>query len=95
MFLFHSASAPRNSLPVLEDLYLSGDGGLLDELLAQKIDPMERFFVGYSGWAPAQLDTEIAVGGWYVLPADVDTVLKADPKTMWRILLARATAVKT
>jgi putative AlgH/UPF0301 family transcriptional regulator len=38
---------------------------------------------------------EIAIGAWYVLPADLDTILKADPKRMWKDLLLRATAVKT
>jgi putative transcriptional regulator len=95
MFLFRSGETPRNALPILEDLYLSGDGTLLDEMLARRQDAVERFFVGCSGWAPAQLDAEIAQGGWYVLPADLDTILKTDPKTMWRLLLGRATAVKT
>ena len=95
MFLFRSGDTPRNALPVLDDLYFSGDGSLLDEVLARKKGTVERFFVGCSGWAPAQLDAEIAQGGWYVLPADLDTILKADPKTMWRLLLGRATAVKT
>ena len=95
MFLFRSADTPRNALLVLDDLYFSGDGSLLDEVLARKRGTVERFFVGCSGWAPAQLDAEIAQGGWYVLPADLDTILKADPKTMWRRLLSRATAVKT
>jgi putative transcriptional regulator len=95
MFLFRSADRPRNALPVLDDLYFSGDGSLLDEVLARKKGSVERFFVGCSGWAPTQLDAEIAQGGWYVLPADLDTILKAEPKTMWRLLLGRATAVKT
>ena len=95
MYLFRSGNTPRNAVLVLEDLYLSGDGTLLDELLARRNDAVERYFVGYAGWAPVQLDMEIAHGGWYVLPADLDTILKADPKTMWRVLLGRATAVKT
>ena len=56
---------------------------------------VQRYFLGYSGWAPVQLDMEIAQGGWYVLPADRETILNMDPTVMWRELLARATAVKT
>ena len=95
MFLFRRAAAPRNSFPVLDDLYLSGDGGLLDEMLSRSDGQVHRFFMGYAGWATQQLDFEIAEGGWYVVPADLETVLKGDPKTMWRDLLLRATAVKT
>ena len=95
MFLFQRAAAPQNAFPVVDDLYLSGDGGLLDETLSSADGQVQRFFLGYAGWATQQLDFEIAEGGWYVVPADLQTVLKGDPKTMWRDLLLRATAVKT
>jgi len=93
-FLFRQGTPQGNVLPVLDDLYLSSDGELLDRLL-QGQAPVDRFFVGYSGWAPAQLDVEIAQGAWHVLPADLNVILKMDPETMWRELLLRATAVKT
>jgi len=93
-FLFRQGEAQDNVLPVVDDLFLSADGRLLDRLLDQK-RRVERFFVGYSGWAPTQLDVEIAQGAWHVLPADLDSILNMDPQTMWRELLSRATAVKT
>ena len=95
MFLCRRAVAPQNAFPVVGDLYLSGDGSLLDEMLSRPDAQVPRFFLGYSGWANEQLDFEIAEGGWYVVPADLDTVLKTDPRTLWRDLLLRATAVKT
>jgi putative transcriptional regulator len=95
MFLFRRAAAPQNAFPVVGDLYLSGDGGLLDEMLSRPDPQVQRFFLGYSGWASEQLEFEVAEGGWYVLPADLDTVVKGDPKTLWRDLTLRATAVKT
>ena len=93
-YLFRQGAVRDNVLPVMEGLYLSADGALLDQLLAQQ-QRVERFFVGYSGWAPTQLDAEIAQGAWHVLPADVDSILNLDPDTMWRDLLRRATAVRT
>jgi putative AlgH/UPF0301 family transcriptional regulator len=41
-----------------------------------------------------QLDVEIASGAWYVLPADLKTILELAPERMWRELLRRATAVE-
>jgi putative transcriptional regulator len=93
-YLFRQSEARDNVLPVVDDLYLSADGNLLDQLLAKQ-QRVERFFVGYSGWAPTQLEVEIAQGAWHVLPADLDSILNLDPQTMWRDLLLRATAVKT
>lgn len=95
MFLFRGKAAAEGVFPVLEDLCLSGNGEVLDKILATPKDGVQRYFLGYSGWAPVQLEMEIARGGWYVLPADRDTILNMEPATMWRELLARATAVKT
>jgi putative transcriptional regulator len=92
-YLFHRATPSDTGLPVVEDLYLSADGKLLDRLLAAGSN-VERFFVGYAGWSPSQLDLEIASGAWYVLPADVKTILELEPDTMWRELLRRATAIE-
>ncbi len=93
-FLFRAAAHPGKALSVLDDLYLSSDAPLLERSLARK-GAVERFFVGYAGWSPAQLEMEIAQGAWYVLPADLDAVLKMKPESMWRLLLGRARAVKT
>jgi putative transcriptional regulator len=95
MFLFRGTAKAEGVLPVLDDLFLSSNGDVLDRLLDSPNSGVVRYFLGYAGWAPEQLDVEIARGGWYVLRADRDTILNMDPSTMWRELLARATAVKT
>jgi len=33
-----------------------------------------RLFIGYAGWAPGQLDRELARGSWFVVPASKDLV---------------------
>jgi putative transcriptional regulator len=94
-FLFRAERETDGALHVMDDLYLSGNGDVLSGLLGQPRGAVARYFVGYSGWAPSQLQMEIQLGAWYVLPADRDTILNADPKRMWKDLLLRATAVKT
>jgi putative transcriptional regulator len=94
-FLFRADREAENTLHVMGDLYLSGNADVLTGLLGRPPGTIARYFVGYSGWSPVQLEMEIERGAWYVLPADLDTILKADPKRMWKELLLRATAVKT
>jgi putative transcriptional regulator len=48
-----------------------------------------RIFAGYAGWAGGQLETEIAEGSWYVLPAQAADLLSGSAETLWRDVLRR------
>lgn len=48
-----------------------------------------RVFAGYAGWSAAQLETEISMGGWYVLDARPADVLTSAPEYLWRDVLRR------
>ncbi len=95
LFVFETSTPQPNAFKAVDDLYLSADGALLDRLLTATPARIQRFFMGYSGWASVQLDAEIAGGAWYVLPVERATVLAAKPETLWRDLILRATAVRT
>ena len=45
-----------------------------------------RFYLGYAGWAPGQLDYELARESWHVLPASEEIVFSDDPKQLWQRL---------
>lgn len=45
-----------------------------------------RFFIGYAGWAPGQLDRELARGSWHVVPAADEYVFAEDPRALWQRL---------
>jgi putative transcriptional regulator len=42
-----------------------------------------RAYVGYSGWAPGQLENEMKTGSWITLPADPSIVFDRDPLRIW------------
>jgi putative transcriptional regulator len=42
-----------------------------------------RFYLGYAGWGPGQLEGEMAEGAWIVAPSDPDIVFGVDPESMW------------
>ena len=48
-----------------------------------------RVFAGYAGWAPGQLEDEIAQGAWVALPARADDVFTPDPEILWEQVLGR------
>jgi putative transcriptional regulator len=94
--VFRSGERPAAALRVLVDVYLSLDGVFLDGLLRRPDAPRElRLYAGYAGWAPGQLEAEIARDDWYVLEVDHDTIFRADPATLWRQLHQRASSPST
>ena len=38
--------------------------------------------LGYAGWGPGQLDTEIQANGWLSVPADSSLVFNSDPQAV-------------
>jgi putative transcriptional regulator len=52
-----------------------------------------RLFAGYAGWAPGQLDGELARGDWWTVKADVDTIFRKNTDTLWDELSRRAQSV--
>jgi putative transcriptional regulator len=57
---------------VLPGLYFCAGKDKLERLAAQDDDSRVKFFAGYAGWSPGQLEHEIARGSWSVMPAKAD-----------------------
>lgn len=62
-----------------------------DPIIEGRVDAVDviRVFTGYSGWAPGQLDAELAAGGWHVVDAMPDDVFCVDPDGLWRSVMRR------
>lgn len=45
-----------------------------------------RLYIGYAGWAPGQLDGELATGSWDVRAAAEELVFADDPRSLWQQL---------
>lgn len=61
----------------------------LEELARHVKEADLRVFAGYAGWAPGQLDAEIARGDWQVMVARPEDVFSADPASLWERLRER------
>lgn len=96
IFLMRTQDSALSGLRVLDDVYLSADAALLKRIVGGevKVDAF-RAYGGYAGWAPRQLQAEIAVGGWYMIPADAETIFEADVSAMWPELIRRITRRST
>jgi putative transcriptional regulator len=79
------------SAPVIDDVYVSADPGVLAALVSGPVDPARaRIYAGHAAWGPEQLETEIAAGIWRVVPGRAEWVFSEQPLTLWRELARRA-----
>jgi len=83
-FIFRAAAPQEEGVQVLDGVYFSANRRLLGKLLSRD-KPMDglRIFIGYSGWAPGQLEAEIAHGDWTLTPASADTIFGKKPEHPW------------
>jgi putative AlgH/UPF0301 family transcriptional regulator len=70
----------------MKNLYLAFRANTIDHVI--ETTPNEaRYFVGYVGWRPGELKSEIDRGLWSVLHAEVDTIFRKDTESLWEELL--------
>jgi len=68
-------------IEIEQGLYFTTAATLLQDLIEQDAEPV-RFFVGYAGWGPGQLEAELEHGGWLLAANDAQTTF-SDPKELW------------
>ena len=59
--------------------------GSLDVLRSVAEDPPQdlHLLLGYAGWGPGQLESELAEGAWLIAPVSRDVVFGVHPEAMW------------
>lgn len=72
----HKDFRPENFIELGAGLGVTGDSDALDRVMKGKGPQDFRMLIGYSGWGPGQLESELQQGAW--LPAAVDPVLVFD-----------------
>ncbi len=85
IFFIHTCDEIPQSLPIMPGLNWGGDLDTIKEMLKSKtLLPGDiRFFVGYSGWSPNQLDRELKEKSWVLSQTSVSEIINAHPETLW------------
>ena len=88
--LLKSASKPEEATRIFGDVYLISSRALLEKSLAGGAETNTfRVYLGYAGWGVGQLEHEMELGAWHVLPADASTVFDPDPDAVWTRMIRR------
>lgn len=81
-FVLHDRDGVIDKQPLSDGLFLSETVDALEALLADAAGNL-RFYLGYSGWGPGQLEQELASGAWLFTEAATAAVLGGSPQTLW------------
>ena len=88
LFLIRSKKQPKASLRIFDDVFLSADSKVLEQVLRHpKPFTGLRVFSGYAGWKPGQLEAEVKKGSWLLREADTEILFNTEPGLIWRTLL--------
>jgi putative transcriptional regulator len=85
-FLHSLGDVVPGSIRVTDKLYWGGDFDVIKKLINEnKIDSRSiKFFVGYSGWSPGQLENELAEKSWIVSSIPDDVVMSYEIDNIWK-----------
>jgi putative transcriptional regulator len=87
LHFIHRNPMLTDSIEVVEGIFW---GGNFEQLLlmieANQIDVLDiKFFLGYSGWSPGQLEDELKADSWIVSDQITeDLIFETPPETMWK-----------
>lgn len=88
--LIKSSEKLDDAQRVFASTYLISSKDVLERTIAQKADAsIFHVYLGYAGWGPGQLEHEISLGAWQVLPPDAGSVFDVDPDSVWQRLIRR------
>ncbi len=69
---------------VSDGISLTSDPRILVDIAAGRGPRAYLATLGYAGWAPGQLDAELARGDWYVVDADPALLFEIPPEKRWQ-----------
>ena len=93
LLLFRLKEPPADARSVFDGVYLGRTPSVLERIITQA-KPTETFraFAGFAAWAPRQLEAEMLLGAWGILPPDSFSIFDKDPATFWQDCLNRLQA---
>ena len=89
LFVLHNApELDEAERPVVSGLYVGSSAGVFEKVIRSAADGDDtgvqfRIFSGCAGWAPGQLEGELARGDWHVVPAAAESLFASCPYAMW------------
>jgi putative transcriptional regulator len=78
----------EGSVALANGIALGGSRELLEAVVHADVGPFV-LLLGYAGWAPLQVETEVTAGAWVPLPLQADLVFETPLATRWELAVRR------
>ena len=92
LYYLHTRPDIPESIEVVHGVFMGGEFERIRDLLTSgELKASEiRFFIGYSGWSPEQLEDEIRSRSWFVGEADKEDIMRTDEEneSFWKRLIS-------
>ena len=84
-FVLHSDDwLLETSTKVKDGVAMTADAKMIQALAQGKGPRQALLIMGYAGWAPGQLETELKDNSWFTIGADRSLVFGKEPEKKWR-----------
>ena len=67
-----------------DTLSLSRESKILEDISQGRGPEQYLFLLGYAGWGPGQLESELVADGWLSLPSSESIIFDIDDEDKWR-----------
>lgn len=89
-FVLHSSDYRNDdTVQLAEGIAVTGSLDVLEDIAAGEGPKQSLLAVGYAGWAPDQLEQEVAAGAWVTVPADEALLFDDRVDTKWQRAMQR------
>jgi len=93
LLLFRLKEPPADARSVFNGVYLGRTPRVIERIITQaKSTETFRAFAGFAAWAPRQLEAEMLLGAWAILPPDSVGIFDQDPAKLWQDCISRLKA---
>jgi putative transcriptional regulator len=80
--------ADAEAVEVVDGLFLTSSPAVLRRLI-ESGEARARILTGYAGWAPGQLDQELAASAWLTSEVELDIIFDTPATSMWETVIRR------
>ncbi len=90
-FVLHSGEyeGAESTLPISSDISLTATLDILRAISEGHGPDQALFALGYAGWGPGQIESEIQANGWVHCDADTTVIFGSDMDAKWSVALRK------